>query len=798
MSIRLKLTIMFMVFVLIPSLFISVLTFTKYKKSLETIRLSELQDIAAFKADRIETYFASLKADIEIAQGYYNIKKNLPVLTRLTDDPNNPKFLAAKKMLDEQLQRMQSVLGLSDIMLVNPIGEVVYSSNPKHIPKDFLNPLPDPQQKAFAEGKNRVYFSDIFLNKEQSNRPAMLVTAPASDFDGTFIEVIAFEIDMASIYKLIQDVTGLGTTGEVLVGKKIGNEAIYLNPLRHDPEAALKKTINIGGTLGGPIQGAAQGRKGAGRLIDYRGKEVIAAWRYIPSLDWGIVAKIDTEEAFADVINLRNVVIIILSIVFVLCGIIAFSIAQSISAPIKTLSKGAEIIGSGNLDYKIGSNLKDEIGQLSRTFDKMTQDLKKITASRDELNSEIAERKRAESVTQAQLKILAVANSKTLSTDGVLRLVLDEIEAQTNSKIGFYHFMEADNETISLQNWSTNTLGNMCTAEGKGSHYPVSRAGVWTDCVHEQRPVIHNDYSSLPHRKGLPPGHAPVIREMVVPLLRDGRIVAIIGVGNKPSNYDETDIANALLLGDISWEIVERKQAEEELRRLTEELKSSNADLEQFAYAASHDLQEPLRVVAGFVSLLEKRYREKLDDKAREFIDYAVDGTKRMQLLIKDLLAYSQVGTRRKTFEPTNCSVALEQAIYNLHKAVEESGAEVTYDLLPIVSGDSSQLTRLFQNLIGNAIKYHGKDKPEIHISAQRKGDEWVFSVQDNGIGIESQYFEKIFDVFRRLHTREEYDGTGIGLAICKKIVERHGGKISVESAPGKGSTFYFTVPASN
>jgi signal transduction histidine kinase len=554
----------------------------------------------------------------------------------------------------------------------------------------------------------------------------------------------------------------------------------------------------MGGALGGPIQEAVQGRQGAGRLIDYRGKQVIAAWRYIPSLDWGMVAKIDTEDAFADVTNLRNVVIIILFIVFVLCSIIAFSLARSISAPIKTLSKGAEIIGSGNLDYKIGSNLKDEIGQLSRTFDKMTQDLKKITASRDELNSEITERKRAEGVLQAQLRILAVSNARTLSTDEVLRLVLDEIEAQTNSKIGFYHFVEADNETISLQNWSTNTLRNMCTAEGKGSHYPVSRAGVWTDCVHERRPVIHNDYASLPHRKGLPAGHAPVIREMVVPILRDGLIVAIIGVGNKSSDYDETDIAIASLLGDISWEIVERKQAEKHLHTLMEELKRSNADLELFAYAASHDLQEPLRVVAGFVGLLEKRYREKLDDNAREFIEYTVDGVKRMQMLIKDLLAYSQVGTKGKTFEPTNCSVALEQAIYNLHKAVEESGAELTYDLLPTVSGDSSQLTRLFQNLIGNAIKYRGKEKPEIYISAQQKGDEWVFSVRDNGIGIGSQYFEKIFDVFRRLHTREEYDGTGIGLAVCKKIVERHGGKIWVESAPGKGSTFYFTVPAGN
>jgi PAS domain S-box-containing protein len=242
-------------------------------------------------------------------------------------------------------------------------------------------------------------------------------------------------------------------------------------------------------------------------------------------------------------------------------------------------------------------------------------------------------------------------------------------------------------------------------------------------------------------------------------------------------------------------DITEKKQAERDLQALMEELKRSNSDLEQFAYAASHDLQEPLRVVAGFVSLLEKRYKEKLDDTAHEFIEYTVDGVKRMQVLIKDLLAYSQVGTKQKTFKPTICAVALEQAIFNLHAAIEESGGEITYDLLPTVSADTSQLTRLFQNLIGNAIKFRGKDRLRIHITAEQKGNEWTFSIRDNGIGIDPQFFSRIFVIFQRLHTREEYEGTGIGLAVCKKIVERHGGRIWVESEQGKGTTFYFTMP---
>ncbi|MFA5252386.1 MAG: PAS domain S-box protein, partial [Phycisphaerae bacterium] len=374
-----------------------------YKNSLEAGRLSQVQNLAAFKADKIETYFAGLKTDIEIAQSFYNIKKNLPVLTRLAHEPANPEAAAAKKMLDEQLQQMQSVSvsGLSDILLVSPEGKIVYSSNPEHYPKHFSNPLSDSHKKAFEEGRKAICFSDVFFNEAQDDRVEILITAPAFDFNGAFIGVIAFEVDTASIYKILQDVTGLGNTGEVLIGKKVGNQVVYLNPLKHDPNAVLRRKINIGDEAGGPIQEAVQGKNGAGQLTDYRGKKVIAAWRYIPSLDWGMVAKIDAKEAFADVTNLRNLIAIILFIIIVLSGVMAFSIAQSISEPIKRLSEGAEIIGGGNLDYKIGINLKDEIGQLSRSFDKMTVDLKQTTASRDELSIEVRERKEAEEALQA-------------------------------------------------------------------------------------------------------------------------------------------------------------------------------------------------------------------------------------------------------------------------------------------------------------------------------------------------------------------------------------------------------------
>ena len=253
--------------------------------------------------------------------------------------------------------------------------------------------------------------------------------------------------------------------------------------------------------------------------------------------------------------------------------------------------------------------------------------------------------------------------------------------------------------------------------------------------------------------------------------------------------------AGGILVTAAVRDITTRKAAEANLLEKVAELNRSNEELGQFAYIASHDLQEPLRMVASYTQLLSRRYKGKLDSDADEFIAFAVDGAGRMQRLIQDLLTFSRVGTKGKELLATSSEEALQQALINLRGAIEQSGAQVTHDLLPSVVADETQLIQLFQNLIGNGIKYQKNGAPKVHVSAARNGgDKYTFSVQDNGLGIDSQYFEKIFGMFQRLHKREEFAGTGIGLAICKKIVERHGGKISVESKVGEGSTFHFTL----
>jgi PAS domain S-box-containing protein len=244
----------------------------------------------------------------------------------------------------------------------------------------------------------------------------------------------------------------------------------------------------------------------------------------------------------------------------------------------------------------------------------------------------------------------------------------------------------------------------------------------------------------------------------------------------------------------VARDVTERKRMEQQLDSTLADLKRSNAELEQFAYSASHDLQEPLRMITSYTQIMEEDYKGKLDADADQYIAFTVEGAKRMQTLIDDLLAYSRVGTRGEPFIPTSMNSVLSEAIANLQVAIEESHAVVTHDQLPTVLGDESQLIQLFQNLLGNAIKFRGDDAPVIHVGVEETKDGWVFSVRDNGIGIDMKNAERIFTVFQRLHARDEYPGTGIGLAVVKKIVERHGGRIWVESALAQGSTFYFTL----
>ncbi len=417
------------------------------------------------------------------------------------------------------------------------------------------------------------------------------------------------------------------------------------------------------------------------------------------------------------------------------------------------------------------------------------------------------------SFTDVRLRLFEYSTKNSL--EELLQKTLDEIEVLTKSFIGFYHFVDKNQKSLILQSWSTRTEEEFCRAEGKEMHYGIGQAGVWVDCVRQRKPVIHNDYSSLPERKGLPEGHAKLVRELVVPVIKDNLIVAILGVGNKPNEYTETDVEIVAFLADVAWEIVERKRMEEAIKKADDELEKKvmertaelewkNRELQEFASVASHDLQEPLRKIKIFSGLLEHEFSASLTDKGNDYLSRVKDATDRMQGLLKSLLSYSSISSGAATFESVDLKLIAEKVVDDLAPLWENVKPEIEITGLPEIEADPVQMHQLFQNLLTNAIRYSkNSETPVVKISGKtiygsngRKNDKICeISVEDNGIGFDMHNAGRIFLPFERLHSRREYEGTGMGLAICDKIVRRHGGKISVQSIPGEGSKFVINLP---
>ncbi|MBI3585195.1 MAG: PAS domain S-box protein [Nitrospinae bacterium] len=417
---------------------------------------------------------------------------------------------------------------------------------------------------------------------------------------------------------------------------------------------------------------------------------------------------------------------------------------RSIAKPLIRLHEGTEIIGRGNLDYKVWTGTKDEIGQFSSVFDRMVENLKAVMASRDELNREIEERKQAEERYRT-----------------VIQIAMDGFWLVDNHG----HIIDVNDAACSMIGYTRDELLNMSIPD-------IEAKESLEDTARHIRKVMEagSDRFETRHR------------------CKDGRIIDI------ESSTIYRDINGGQFIAFLR-DITDRKLAMEKIIRYSEDLSRSNEELQQFAYIASHDLQEPLRMVASYVKLIERRYKGRLDKDADEFIEFAVDGANRMKEMIEGLLEYSRVKTYGKPLVPTDCEGILSDALNNLQMTIKENNAVVTHDPLPDVLADDVQIGRVFQNLISNAIKFRKKEEPpRIHISAQQEGREWVFSFRDNGIGIKPQYKDGLFTMFKRVYSRKEYPGTGIGLAVCRRIVERHGGRIWVESEYGSGSAFYFTT----
>jgi PAS domain S-box-containing protein len=416
---------------------------------------------------------------------------------------------------------------------------------------------------------------------------------------------------------------------------------------------------------------------------------------------------------------------------------------------------------------------------------------------------DITERKQAEEAVARRNAVLRgvnqiLASALTNTTDEEIAVACLEVaEKVTGSAFGFVGEIGSDGLLHDLA--VSNTGWDLCRMHDRTGHrrppgtFPMS--GIHGRVLADGKSLIANEPAAHPDRVGLPDGHPPLTAFLGVPLLRAGETAGMIGLANRPGGFRPEDMAALEMMAPAIVEALDSRRADQALRETLEDLKRSNEELEQFAYVASHDLQQPLRMVASYVELLGQRYKGRLDEKADKYIAYASGGAIRMHHLVNDLLAFSRVGTRTAPLSPVHLDRTVAQARENLTVAIEQSGAVIETGSLPVVAGDETQLVQLFQNLLDNAVKFRGAMPPAVSVSCRDAGSEWEFAVRDNGIGIDPKHAERVFGVFKRLHTEQEYPGTGIGLALCRKIVGRHGGQIRVEPAEGGGSVFRFTLP---
>jgi signal transduction histidine kinase len=653
MKIKIKLLASVFILILITGAVIIMVSQLASKNMVENQIYNRLETTAESRANHIETILNEYE---ELAETLAAGNSFRDVVDESKDDTQT---------LEQAHRRIESIIQshdeISRIRILDKNGMVIASSYTDVGVDESTDDL-------FLKGEKGVYAGELHSSKF-SGKIVMSVAAPIL-VNGEFSGVTVLNFDMEKeLFDITTNRTGLGETGEAYLLNKDG---YMISPSMFVNDTFMRQKVDTGDTRNWfrriEIFGAPEHKEVASLYKNYRGRDVLGVHAYIPEMDWCLVAEMGEEEAFSSLAELKQRMLSLLTLLLVV-GMLLFTVLSgTLIKPIVKLHNGTEEIMKGNLDYKVGTKARDEIGELSRAFDKMTSNLKK---SKEELE----------------------------------------------------------------------------------------------------------EYS-----KGLEKNVEERTREL----------------DEKMRESEEQKIATLNMLEDIKETKKELERAKEELEETNRKLERSNKELQEFVYVASHDLKEPVRKVSAFGELMKETLAGRLDEDEQENFDFMIDGATRMQQMIDDLLIYSRVTTKAKPAEPVDVNAVIEN-LKNVELAVplEEVGGDIEVPKpLPNVYADSSQMHQLLQNLIGNGLKYHRDGVPPVvTVRSKQNGNKVRIEVQDNGIGISEEYYEEIFKMFQRLHSADDYEGTGIGLAVCKKIVERHGGEIGIESTPDAGSRFWFTVP---
>lgn len=522
-----------------------------------------------------------------------------------------------------------------------------------------------------------------------------------------------------------------------IIGRRTGlretDDAYLVNPSNlfvTQPRFIQDSAVLLRGIYTEDIEQCLQQQSGEMNTLDYRGTPAIVAYRWLPERDLCLVVKLDETEAYGPVRAFGGTIFIISVAALLIAAAIATALARGLTRPIQALQAGTARFARGELDQKLDERSNDELGQLAAEFNKMADAL---------TEQQTHMRRRAEQFFNLTLDLLC-----TVYPSG--------------------QFLDLNPAWESTLGYKQDEL------KGRLLEYFIHPDDVYRSKAAFQRVLKDSTATYFEGRFRHQDGHYLWLA------------------------WSVTASPQEDLLYIAARDTTEQHLSESRLRQQAEDLERSNRELEQFAHAASHDLQEPLRLVTTYVELLANRYKGQLDAEADEFIEYALDGANHMKSLMEDLLTYSRLGTQSRQITNVEMEDALQRTLDKLQPAIQRTSATVTHDPLPAILGDMQQMTQLLENLIGNSLKFCRDEPPRIHVGVNSLNDRWLFFIRDNGIGIDPLHTERIFVIFQRLHPPEEYPGNGIGLAICRKIVEEHGGRIWVDSEPGKGSTFYFTL----
>jgi len=744
LSITSKLTLLFVLFGAVLLVGVGILAYNRGRAALEAAIISELLSKALEKEAALNDWVEDRQLDITALANSHNLREDTAAFVAASGAASNEARAAHERLVRALWSWAGPGQQYLTLMVIEPeAGRVIAATDPQEEGKFKEN------HPFFIEGRRAPYVQNVYYSLTLQG-PAMTVAAPLRSPQGQLLGVLAGRLNLAEMDAIINRRTGPA-------GLYRTDEAFLVNTsslLVSQPRFVTAPAVLRRGLRTEAVKSCLAGSSGIIPAEDYRDVPAIIVYRWLPERQLCLIVKLDQAEALAPSRAFGKTLLLIGSLALLVASVLAIGLARTITQPLLALQAGVVRFGQGEWEVRLPETSGDELGRLAREFNAMAAALSEqesqLRRYTMDLEHMVQERTAALQEREASFRHLFANHPHPMWV----------YDLQT------MEFLEVNEAALDHYGYSRDEFCHMRITDIR----PSQDVPLLLEDLRKERPALQRS-GHWRHR------------------LKDGRVIDV----DITSHTLEFAGRQAALV--VAQDITERKRAEAELEQTMAELARSNAELEQFAYIASHDLQEPLRAVAGMVQLLQRRYAGRLDARADEFIRHAVEGAARMQTLINDLLTYSRVGSRGQPLEPTDCSTVLKNVLANLAVAISESSAVVTYEALPSVRADAGQLTQLFQNLIGNALKFRNECSPAIHIEAVSQEGEWLFAVRDNGIGLEAQYFERIFGVFQRLHTRTEYPGTGIGLAICKKIVERHGGRIWVESEPGRGSTFYFTIP---